>query len=174
MFDTFMADPALAARTIERMQAEQKTPAENATAASALAPSPQEKVRDALLWAETNRSAGFPVGWAYFPYCTPPGAKQVDLRCLDEQGQTKSLRQRFWPSEQVTGKPFLAQAQIGGQGAFWLVSAIVTGLLIGLGGPYWFDLAASLGRWRELLRGTGKNEEKSAQTGKRSRHLGKR
>jgi len=159
MFDAFLADPALTAQTIARMQAEQKISAENAAAATNQ--SPEEKVRDALVWAETSRSAGFPVGWAYFPYCTPPGAQQVDLRCLDEKGQTKSLRQRFWPGEQVAGKPFLAQAQVGGQGTLWLISAIVTGLLIGLGGPFWFDLAASLGRLRELLRGTGKEKSET-------------
>jgi len=156
VFDAFLADPALTATTIERMQAELKTQPENSTPAANKPASQEATIREALEWAETSRIAGFPVGWAYFPYCTPPGAKQVDLRCLDEKGKTKSLAQRLLPIDQMAGKPFLTQVQVGWQGVFWLISAIVTGLLIGMGGPYWFELAASLGHWRDVLRRTDK------------------
>lgn len=162
MFDAFLADPTLTARTIEQMRAEPKTPPETPASAADAPASKEARVRDALEWAETSRITGFPVGWAYYPYCTPPGHKQVDLRCLGEKRQAKPLSQRLLATEQMAGKAFLAQVHIGWQGIFWLISAIATGFLIGLGGPYWFDLAVSLGSWRDMLRGSGKREGKAS------------
>jgi hypothetical protein len=77
-------------------------------------------------------AVGVPVGWSFFPYCTPPaGQAQIDPLC-------KSDLSPGWRAAHC---------------AYWLLCACVTGLLIGLGGPFWFDIATSLGQWRELLRG---------------------
>jgi hypothetical protein len=51
-------------------------------------------------------------------------------------------------------------------GALWLLSVLLAGALIGLGAPFWFDLARGMTRGAQLLRATGagsKPEEPVAQ-----------
>jgi hypothetical protein len=39
--------------------------------------------------------------------------------------------------------------------AAWIVSVLATGLLIGLGGPFWYDIAIKLSQARHIVRGSG-------------------
>ncbi|MBI2305845.1 MAG: hypothetical protein HYU78_00950 [Rhodocyclales bacterium] len=86
---------------------------------------------------------GVPVGLAYYPYCSPPaGQAQFDPLC------------KAAPDGWLYARHF----------SFWLACVLVTGFLIGLGGPYWFDIAASLMQWRYLLLGQAGRREAVAAT----------
>jgi hypothetical protein len=104
-----------------------------------------------------SQSFGLPVGWAYYPYCLPQaGMRQVDPNCRKAQVEPLKLKPAT-PAETGGIRAFLAEVHEKGRPLLWLFSAIVTGFLIGLGGPYWFDLAMSLSRLRDFLK-TGKDK----------------
>jgi hypothetical protein len=128
IFDHYARDPAGTARTIVELAATLPPTAGYESDAR------QAEMRIAATLDDLRGLAavGVPVGWGFFPYCTPPaGQAQFDPLC----------------------KTDLSPGWRAAHGAFWLLCACVTGLLIGLGGPFWFDLATALGQWRELLRG---------------------
>ena len=64
---------------------------------------------------------GFPIGWEYFPYCA--------------HGSTRGLCDDVQP-----GMGYLGQVLV------WLLGVLLGGLLIGLGGPFWFDVIRKLTR----------------------------
>ncbi len=80
---------------------------------------------------EALQGKGLPIGYAFYPYCSEGAAG--DLSCADEEG--------FW------------------SGLFeflrWLVFTIVAGILIGLGGPFWFRVFSSLSQIFQVLRSFG-------------------
>jgi hypothetical protein len=60
-------------------------------------------------------------------------------------------------------RAMLAGIHENGRPFLWFLSVIVTGFLIGLGGPYWFDLAMSLSRLRDFLK-SGKDTSQEQTT----------
>jgi len=56
----------------------------------------------------------------------------------------------------------VAERIFSGAGAIWFVSVVLAGVLIGLGAPFWFDLARGLTRSAQIMRaaGIGSKEEK--------------
>ncbi len=77
-----------------------------------------------------------PIGWQQFPYCQKAGAA-ADALCGSDQGPDY---------------------------VFWFFRVLVTGLLIGLGGPFWFDVAKRLAAVRTVIRG-GKKDQTGPRTG---------
>ena len=73
-------------------------------------------------------ASGLPIGYRFYPYCSEGP--------VDELG--------CGPSESETLK-FIQ----------WLVLAVVAGVLIGLGGPFWFGVFSSLSQVFQLLRSLG-------------------
>ncbi|MEO1678774.1 MAG: hypothetical protein AAFU80_11530 [Pseudomonadota bacterium] len=78
-----------------------------------------------------------PIGFSYWPHCTIVRAFGA-VTCVDtaegseETGQTRRA-------------PFL----------IWVVNTLIAGLLIGLGGPFWYRVFAGLSNLATLLRGAG-------------------
>ena len=100
---------------------------------------------------------GLPIGWKFYPNC-PTGRNPAALKNYDSQCETvlSSL------PEGTTGKRSPAVVRIfktalkDSMGFLkWLFVVIITGTLIGLGGPFWFDVASKLGGIRRKLRGDG-------------------
>lgn len=136
LFDHYASDPLATAKTIAELAAAR--PANGAPDAADAAA--EQRIAATIDELRGLAAVGVPVGAAYFPYCSPPaGQAQFDPRC------DKDLT--GWAAFQaaVAARPL--------DTAFWLLRVLVTGLLIGLGGPYWFDLAMALSRWRDILRG---------------------
>ncbi|MBZ0090995.1 MAG: hypothetical protein K8F27_02045 [Sulfuricellaceae bacterium] len=170
LFNGFASDPALAQSAIaslESLGAEGAQPAASAAVpaaqpsttppAAAAAPAgaaSEDEIRAILNQLGAAHAFGLPVGWSYYPYCIPPdGLKQIDLLCRPAV-----------PAQAAASQPRAALLWLyhNGQFPFWLLSAVVTGLLLGLGGPYWFDLAMSLGRVRDILKGGAQAGEAKA------------
>jgi hypothetical protein len=136
LFDHYASDPVGTAQTIAALAAARPA---NGTQDAADTEA-EQRIAATIDELRGLAAVGMPVGAAYFPYCSPPaGQAQFDPRC--DKGLTG------WAAFQaaVAARPL--------DTAFWLLRVLVTGLLIGLGGPYWFDLAMTLSRWREILRG---------------------
>jgi hypothetical protein len=83
----------------------------------------------------TLAGLGLPIGRAYFPYCEAPGGSAlVDDRCsgLEVPSGTHNSARRFFSNLMTES------------GLAWLLSIIVTGALIGLGAPFWYELYRKL------------------------------
>lgn len=97
------------------------------------------KAATAGLLAEVSaaRSLGLPVGWRYFPYCQTdrPATTGGYIAC------------GAWDDASDWDK-FLAVLR-------WLALTTVAGVLIGLGGPFWFKVFSSLSQVAQTLRAFG-------------------
>ncbi len=163
LFEYFAANPAETEQAITRLQGllaeaqkegKADVPPQTNTAAADPTPTSQERAEEiaAMLNRLRNSQAfGLPVGWAYYPYCLPSaGAGKVDPQCRKEESRQPEAK--HVPAAGQGVSVFLADVRENGRPFLWFVSAIVTGFLIGLGGPYWFDLAMSLSRLRDILK----------------------
>jgi hypothetical protein len=100
---------------------------------------------------------GLPIGWEFYPNCptdqNPPTLKTYDPQCetvlsslsKGAAGKKSSTIARIFKTASKDLAGFLK----------WLFVVIITGTLIGLGGPFWFDVASKLGGIRRKLRGDG-------------------
>lgn len=97
------------------------------------------KAATAGLLAEVSaaQALGLPVGWRYFPYCQTdqPATTGGYVSC------------GAWDDASGWDK-VLAVAR-------WLALTTVAGVLIGLGGPFWFKVFSSLSQVAQLLRAVG-------------------
>lgn len=82
---------------------------------------------------------GLPIGKSYFPYCegaTPEAAAALDPRCQIAAAPGSDGSTVVTVAENLVKHPEL--------GLSWLLSIAVTGALIGLGAPFWFNLYKSI------------------------------
>jgi len=103
----------------------------------------------------TLAGLGLPIGWDRYPNCLLKDSKILDGRCNNAvahrqaactgAGTCASTWSSVWATASVDTSEFLK----------WLFAAIVTGVLIGLGGPFWFDVARKLSQVSSSLRGKG-------------------
>jgi hypothetical protein len=151
VFDFFLKNPDQAAAVVgnaeaylkahENMQgqvAEAKKTLETAATDDRAARAEAERILDEVAATyqriETQRSQlaelGLPTGAGFFPYCRPTDGKpSPDLRC------------------EASGPAYLA-ALVG-----WLFVVVLSGVLIGLGGPFWYNAATGLLRVTQMMRG---------------------
>ncbi len=100
---------------------------------------------------------GLPIGWEFYPHC-PTDRDPATLKNYDPQCKTvlNSL-----PEGAAVIKssiiPRIVKTALADPWGFlkWLFVVIITGTLIGLGGPFWFDLASKLGGIRRKLGSAG-------------------
>lgn len=100
---------------------------------------------------------GLPIGWEFYPNC-PTDRNPVTLKNYDPQCKTvlSSLPEGAAGKKSSSIARILKTAWRDPWGFLeWLFVAIITGTLIGLGGPFWFDVASKLGGIRRKLRGDG-------------------
>lgn len=81
---------------------------------------------DAKTQLDAFTSAGFPVGFSYFPYA-----------CLENTGLSACENRHI---------------------LLWIVGCILTGLLAGLGAPFWYDAVTGLSRAIQTMRAEKKPE----------------
>ncbi len=93
---------------------------------------------------DTLQSRGFPIGFEYFPYC--PDAKQ-DSTCERIDGVKASDNQSFLIFD-------TSYTEIGAW-VRWLVMCFIAGLLIGLGGPFWYQVFLKLSQLMQVARALG-------------------
>ena len=94
---------------------------------------------------------GVPVGSAYFPHCRLFGDDAASTTCTGP----------LWPSGDVQGL-WAKRFQFLGHVLLWLIPVIITGVMIGLGAPFWFDVAKRLADVRQMFGGTASDETRLA------------
>ena len=160
LFQDYVKNPEITAKVIRELEkaneagseklADKKQPTEQPKQggepnnSSAATPADLDKK---MRWLE---KLSLPIGTEYFPYCT-----------ADADGK----RTRIDPLCAKHGAPEnfcdIAKLVFGEvDGLAWLFKVIVTGLLIGLGAPFWYDVARRLGEVRTAFRGRGTAEQR--------------
>ena len=149
LLENFVGNSELTRETISRFDGDAKARTNDKSGSTGA--DSEAGIRQMRLEMQMRQAAAFPVGWAFFPYCVPPDRTNgVDPRCAFGTGR---------PPEQASGWDGIDVVRRYGS---WFLCVIVTGLLIGLGGPYWFDLAASLARLRDGIKGGAAPADKLA------------
>jgi hypothetical protein len=92
---------------------------------------------------------GLEVGWLYYPYCNEGNS---DDACNDRVGWKKADGSEASTGEIVWTMDF----------AVWLFMSTLAGVLIGLGGPFWFRVFSSLSQVFQALRALGLGARKPA------------
>jgi hypothetical protein len=91
------------------------------------------------------KAEGIPIGLDYFPFCRYRKAIKKDgedaYPCKDPESRyrivvAKDSDKGLWPDYLL-----------------WIIKVIITGVLIGLGGPFWYDAVRGLARATQILRG---------------------
>jgi len=144
IFTTLMNDPDLRASLIEQVEEAKKANDEvlaeiaklNAELETGGLQEEQSQQIKANFDAFSARMAaldatGLPIGHAYFPYCS--GAAAGDPDCVETAG--------FWD--------YVLRF------ARWVVLAGLAGVLIGLGGPFWFRVFSGLSQVFQVMRSLG-------------------
>lgn len=133
LFSTYMGDSALRERAIERLaESEMTEPA--SVAGSEGAGDVLAGVRAARGQLELIDAAALPLGASYFPYCHVPWL---------HGGETAS-------PDPLCQNPEAASPVAG---LLWLLKVLATGILIGLGAPFWYDVAKRLSEVRSAFGG---------------------
>jgi len=144
----------------------------------------QDNIATAQLKVTELRDTGLPITVEAWPFCmgvlgdTGRG-KRADANVAtenlatapkDAQATPKPADRKCAAVTEVTSMKGVAEIGrriVSGQGLIWFVSVVLAGVLIGLGAPFWFDLARGLTRSAQIMRAAGigsKDEKKPAAT----------
>lgn len=107
----------------------------------------------------------FPIGWGLYPNCTQQ-RETVDLRCLKLASRS-------------TGSNLAMPASFGAALRFvwdhdasgfirWIIGVLLTGLLLGLGTPFWVQAVNSMLRARGWMRGDKPGSSQKPDSGKQT------
>jgi hypothetical protein len=137
----------------------------------------QDNIATAQLKVTELRDTGLPITVEAWPFCMgvlgdTGRSKRADsnLATAPVAAQAKPADRKCAAVTQVTsmqGVSEVAGRVFSGAGAIWFVSVVLAGVLIGLGAPFWFDLARGLTRSAQIMRAAGigsKDEKKPAAT----------
>ncbi len=176
MFEEFVRNRDLAQRLTA--QADQLDKWVNNGNTSSLTPDNAAAIRSDLSTIRRKLTAyedsGLPVGWGYYPNClsptaTDPGCGEIVDHIATEKRQQAGKLQRLGAQADGTlaeqrdvtaiprhimplGGSFIATANADWPRFLgWLVTVTLTGFLIGLGGPFWFDIAMKFSTVKQAI-----------------------
>ena len=96
---------------------------------------------------EALRARGLPIGLDHFPHCVVWGrTNQADPACAAPVNADWSVKDAFDAGASLVKDQTTAVL-------LWLVAAVLSGLAIGLGGPFWYDAVTGLARVTQMMRG---------------------
>jgi hypothetical protein len=137
----------------------------------------QDNIATTQLKLTELRDTGLPITIEAWPFCMgvlgdTGRSKRADsnLATTPTAAQAKPADRKCAAVTEVTsmqGVIEVAGRIFSSAGAIWFVSVVLAGALIGLGAPFWFDLARGLTRSAQIMRSAGigsKDEKKSAAT----------
>jgi hypothetical protein len=100
------------------------------------------------------KAEGIPIGLDYFPFCRYRKAIKKEGKdvypCKDPEPRYRLMAPNdfdkgLWPDY-----------------IWWIIKVIITGVLIGLGGPFWYDAVRGLARATQILRGRAEPQKTPA------------
>lgn len=164
IFETFLEKPELAAAMVAEMDdLVKESEAAKESLDKVLAEKGEEDIEDFNERLEIMNTQlaglqgkGIPIGWSYAPHC-----HLVDWwfsRGLEAGDPVPATKCSEGQAVSENADPTTAKSGPGGLAAAIFI-IFVTGLLIGLGAPFWFDLAKRLAQVRSMFRGKGTSEE---------------
>lgn len=107
-----------------------------------------EKIKEAIkainTRVDTLQSRGFPIGFEYFPYC-PDGKKDSTCKRIEA----------VKASDKITSPISNINYTEIGAWVRWVVMCVVAGFLIGLGGPFWYQVFLKLSQLMQVARALG-------------------
>jgi len=121
--DAFVEDYNALAKTLEQEQGKETFTKEEL----------EQAFKDSREQLNTVTSAGFPIGWSYFPHS-------------------------YFQKEGVASTDFQNRNTFLGW-LTWLLGVLLTGVLAGLGGPFWYDVVAGVSRVVQSTRAAAKKPE---------------
>ena len=183
LFERYLSDPELTAAVIaqsEKIEAAVSTIQERQKSDPNTAREQLQEIQSAF--DQYNElmgnffGLGLPIGWGYYPNCPVDqrgdNAVSYDPRCKavmgGEPGQTNispstsKLQKNKTPAieRRSTLVNVLKTGWSDPWGVLrWLFGVMITGTLIGLGGPFWFDVASKLSVFRQKIRGAKDQKE---------------
>lgn len=96
--------------------------------------------------------AGLPIGWDYFPFCNE---SKVDQRCLkDVEDEGVSNVQ-----DGMVVSTFYDFFNENHHYVFWFLGVLSTGIFVGLGSPFWFQVFQRMSVAVQLVRGLSSPKE---------------
>ncbi|MDJ0884226.1 MAG: hypothetical protein QNJ48_08685 [Desulfobacterales bacterium] len=115
-------------------------------------------IQDAQNQVSDLRTLGVPIGWDYYPNC-PYGKAAIEWlnsspECRDIPETKRGLK---W--DLIGSCPINTIWNDFYGFLVWLLKVIITGMLIGLGAPFWFDVAKRLSRIRRGLKNPNASSE---------------
>ncbi|GMQ77038.1 MAG: hypothetical protein BMS9Abin01_2346 [Gammaproteobacteria bacterium] len=144
--EKFGADSPEVAAALEKLETEEQK--------LAVLTNPEELRRlagDAQQQVANLVALGVPIGNAYFPHCRLFGDDDLSTTCAGP----------VWPPG-ADSDAWAKRFRFLGYILLWLVPVAVTGMLIGLGAPFWFDVAKRLATVRQMFGGAGSGEMRLA------------
>jgi hypothetical protein len=144
-------------KEINRLKIELKEIEDNISESSEIA-AIQKSIQNAKNQISELRDLGVPIGWDYYPNCS--FGKDViklskacpDCKDIILENEEKTCK-GFWACLLTTFKSDAAGFMV------WVMKVIITGILIGLGAPFWFDVAKRLSQIRKGLKNPNASDE---------------
>jgi hypothetical protein len=130
----------------------EKLDEENDKLASLTDPAELQRIAlDAQKQVESLIAMGVPIGAEYFPHCRIFGRHDLSTTCSGP-GWPSGVGDGLWPE----------RFAFMGHVLLWLVPVVITGMLIGLGAPFWFDVAKRLSEVRQMFGASGSDSTRLA------------
>ena len=118
----------------------------------------EKAIQDAKNQVSELRALGVPIGWDFYPGCPYGKADSEWLKsspeCRDILKDKRTIKWEWFGScpLRTIGNDFSGFM-------VWLLKVIITGILIGLGAPFWFDVAKRLSLIRSGLKNPNASDE---------------
>ncbi len=118
----------------------------------------KEDIQDAQKHVSDLVSMGVPIGWNYYPNC-PYGEKASVWDQKFPKCKNISDKERDFRSKSVFVRVMRTLDADRQNAVLWFFTVIISGVLIGLGAPFWFDVAKRLSQIRKGLKNPNASAE---------------
>jgi hypothetical protein len=162
IFDAFVKNPELA----QRMEAQaddiraalEKQTQVVAQPAAKPAAGAEDTLKRIVADVESTKASlqryqemGLPIGWAYYPNCFEQSGH--DPHCGKALNHARERNAVAGANADLRSSLLLTACHDVTGFLLWLFTVVLTGVLIGLGGPFWYDLAMRLSQVKQAIAG---------------------
>jgi len=110
----------------------------------------QETLQIAKQQVADLTTMGVPIGWELYPNC-PYSKSGADEKWETAGSKCKNIAQRKLEAKSIFIRVWFTAKNNPSGFAVWVMAVAFTGVLIGLGAPFWFDIAKRLAQVRKGL-----------------------
>ena len=116
----------------------------------------EKSVKELRKIVGTLQQPKLPIGWDLFPNCP---VSSTDVRCTNYWQAACTGDQGTLECREDVAKISNVVALSGGLFLTWLIGVLMTGLLVGMGAPFWYDVVSGIARAAQDLRGRGQKRK---------------